>query len=222
MYGDGSATTMAKECECQQRRVNLWNIEHSGLVDVIDSLTFDSFCDKEPWQKTLKTGALHYLELLRNGGKHWMMISGQVGSGKTHLATAVMRELLFDGRKALYTTWRDIARFLKSYQLDGEGYDGAFSKMMRPDVLYIDDFLKGNITDGDKNVAYDIIDGRYKRNRATIITCEKIHAEIAAVDEAVGSRIAQKTGEFYFDIGRDGNKNIRKAGKGIVLPYPGK
>lgn len=213
-------TTVARRCGCLAVKQSVWNIEHSGLADQIDEQTFAAFQTKQQWQEVIKSGAQQYAKSILNGGKEWMMICGQVGSGKTHLATAVMGELMLRGKRALYVTWRDVARELKTHQFDEDDFDAAMSRLIKPDILYIDDFFKGGkvladgsiqITDGDKNFAYDIINGRYIRDKATIITCEKTCAEIMAIDEAIGSRIYQKTKTFYLEISKDAKKNVRFA-----------
>jgi DNA replication protein DnaC len=191
-----------------QKRVNLYNIKKSGLSGVIDRMTFATFQAKEDWQVKLFTQAQKYCEKLLEGGTEWLMICGQVGSGKTHLATAIMRDALFSGFDAKYVLWREAAMRLKRSALD-EDYTEKLDELIKPNVLYIDDFFKGNITDADKNVAYDIINGRYMQNRPTIITCEKTLKQIMEIDEAVGSRILQMTDGNYFEIAQDVKKNKR-------------
>jgi DNA replication protein DnaC len=74
------------------------------------------------------------------------------------------------------------------------------------DLLYIDDFLK-NATDSDYNIAFEIIQARVDRQKATIITSELYLHEIK--DEAIGSRIRQMCGVNILQIKRDIELNYR-------------
>jgi len=58
-------------------------------------------------------------------------------------------------------------------------------------VLYIDDMLKGRLTDTDINVMYEIINHRYMHNLPLIISTEKDLDGLLLFDEAVGSRIIE-------------------------------
>lgn len=202
-------TTVAVMCDCMQKRVNLFNIKKSGLVPVIDRMTFSTFQAKSDWQTKIVSSAMAYSEKLLEGCADWLMICGQVGSGKTHLATAIMRDALFSGINAKYVLWREAALGLKRCQLDDAEYSDRLDALIKPNVLYIDDFFKGAVTEADKNVAYDIINGRYMQNRPTIITCEKTMTQIMEIDEAIGSRIFQMANGNYFEIGPDVGKNQR-------------
>lgn len=209
LYVKHGDSTVARVCECMNLKANAYNIQKSGLAEVIDRMTFATFRAKEDWQIKLLHKAQEYCDNLLSGGTAWLMICGQIGSGKTHLATAIMRDALFSGFDAKYVLWRDAALGLKRVQLDDEQYSERLESLINPNVLYIDDFFKGAITDADKNVAYDIVNGRYMRNRPMIITCEKTFSEIMAIDEAIGSRIKQMTGDYYIEIGPDVRKNQR-------------
>lgn len=200
--------TVVVACDCMQKRVNLFNIKKSGLALVIDRMTFATFQAKEDWQIKLLSQTRAYSEKLLEGCADWLMICGQIGSGKTHIATAIMGDALFSGFAAKYVLWRETAMNLKRSALD-EDYIQKLDELISPNILYIDDFFKGNITDADKNVAYDIINGRYMQNRPTIITCEKTLSQIMEIDEAIGSRILQMTNGNYFEISQDLKKNKR-------------
>ena len=88
-------------------------------------------------------------------------------------------------------------------------------------VLYIDDFLKtrhGALpTDGDINLAFEIINARYN-NRAlrTIFSGERGLNEIMELDEALGSRIYQRCGKYKLKIGWGEGRNYRTREEGVV------
>ena len=99
---DGSISV--GECACMKTRRCVWEMEKSGLKDVIREKTFDAFEALEDWQKTIKDGALRYA----GDPKGWLLLSGQSGSGKTHLCTAVCRQRLLAGDPVRYMPWREI------------------------------------------------------------------------------------------------------------------
>lgn len=75
-------------------------------------------------------------------------------------------------------------------------------------VLYIDDFLKGSVTEGDRNIAFDILNDRYNDPRAiTIISTEMTIDRILEWDEAVGGRIVERAKEYTINL--RGKRNWR-------------
>ena len=58
-------------------------------------------------------------------------------------------------------------------------------------VLFIDDLLKGKVTDSDINIMYEIINYRYLQRKAVIISTEKTIEQLLEFDEAVGSRLIE-------------------------------
>lgn len=204
--------TVSRECECYRYKVIADNIRRSGIADVIDRMTFGAFRTTQDWQSGIKKQAERYANSVLNGASDWLMLSGQVGSGKTHLAIAALGRLLMHGVKAKYVNWREMARDLKRTQFDEDEYDDAVYRLMRPQVLLIDDFFKGStVTDADINVAYDVINERYLKGLKTIITSEKTAQEVMKIDEAIGSRIYDRAKNYYADISRDRAKNKRIA-----------
>ena len=141
----------------------------------------------------------------------WFYIGGAVGSGKTHICTAICNELL-KKRAVTYMPWREEAVKLKTIVND-ISYQVEMDKLKKVDVLYIDDFLKTKSGDqptgGDINIAFEIINYRYNNSLTTIISSERTINEVIKVDEATGSRIFQFAKEYGIDLGKDKAKNMR-------------
>lgn len=73
----------------------------------------------------------------------------------------------------------------------------------------VDDFLKGNVTEADRNIAFEILNARYiKPECATIISSERTIGQILDWDEAIGSRIAERAKGFTMSVTGSG-KNWR-------------
>ncbi len=195
-----------KDCECMKGRKALKNIEKSGLKEAIETMTFDTYIVKSDWQKTIKENAAEFA----SDPKGWFFIGGSVGSGKTHICTGLCRELLMYNREVKYITWVNESKRLKS-MINDNSYDEEINKLVQTEILYIDDFLKTankqKPTQGDLNLAIDIIFSRYQKNRNTIISCEWSVQELIEIDEAMGSRIKEKSNSFNFTL--TGNKNMR-------------
>ena len=79
---------------------------------------------------------------------------------------------------------------MKAAVTDFREYEKRVNTWKNAPILYIDDFLKGKITDGDINLAFEILNHRDMGNRPTIISSELTIERICELDEATGSRIA--------------------------------
>ena len=125
------------------------------------------------------------------------------------------------GRENAYMIWTEEATKLKALKTDDENYAREINQWKTAEVLYIDDFLKtrnGALpTDGDINLAFEIINARYN-NRAlrTIFSGERGLNEIMELDEAMGSRISPRCGKYKLKIGWGEGRNYRTREEGVV------
>lgn len=179
-----------RECECAAKRRSLKRIRQSGLKDLLATYTFDSFETPKAWMKTAKRTAMDYLT--KDDG--WFVITGTPGTGKTHLCTAICGELINAGKEVRYMLWREEAPRLKAMVNDREEYEHRMNGYKKVDVLYIDDFLKGNVTEADINLAFELLNSRYNTKRLqTVISSEKTIEQMLDIDEAIGSRIYERS-----------------------------
>lgn len=208
--------TVTQECKCQKVRRSIRRMERSGLKDSIRDNTFERFTVHKPWQELLFNTAKLYAEKCEG----WLYIGGQSGIGKTHLCTAVCRELLLKGYDVQYMRWRDDAVLLKAAVKDEERYGELIRRYKTVEVLYIDDLFKsGKDKDGSKqptaadvNIAFEILNYRYGNPKLlTIISSELSLDDILSIDEATGGRIYERAKKYTVNIKSDRAKNYRLA-----------
>ena len=204
---------VARPCKCQGPRDSLRRMKRSGLENTIRNCTFASFRAVEPWQQKLLSAAKAFAA----DPQGWFYLGGQVGCGKTHLCTAIVRELLLAGMEARYFPWRDGVARLKG-QLNTEEYDQTMRDLKGVKVLYVDDLFKGGSADGrpsqaDVNIAFELLNHRYlDRGLITILSSELTVEDLMRLDEAVGSRVYERSKEHCLSIAKDPAKNWRMKG----------
>lgn len=215
IYRLADGNEVCHTCECMTIRKNLERVRKSGIQNLLDTYTFDRFETSENWQSRFKDDAFRFL---KDHKRKWFFAGGQVGAGKTHLCTAIMAEFLTKGVPAKYMLWRDEAVKLKAVVNDESEYYRLINPLKRVPVLYIDDFFKTPKsedgrrkppTQGDVNVAFEILNYRYNNDCVTIISSERTIDELLDCDEAVGSRIYQRTKDHCWNFGQDRAKNYR-------------
>ena len=74
--------------------------------------------------------------------------------------------------------YRDIIMGIKQNMLDSEMYNNTLNKYREIEVLLIDDLFKGQRTQSDLNIMFEIINYRYMNNLPMIISTELTIADI--------------------------------------------
>ena len=208
---DGNIRTAS--CGCMKIRKCIWQMEHSGLQKSIRNLTFEHFRAEEPWQKQALAKAREYAEA-PNG---WLLLAGQSGCGKTHLCTAVCRQLLLSGQEVRYMPWREEAGQLKAMRLDSSERETMLANLKKAENLYIDDLFKVgrdkdgscNPTGADISLAFEILNHRYINRLPTLISTERMPEELVEIDEGVASRILEMAGSHIYAIEKNRSRNYR-------------
>ena len=212
--GYPSYTTGSRECVCMAIRRSKWLLKASGLADLAERCTFDTYKATEPWQVYIRNRAEGFLEKAMSGSGRGFFIGGQTGCGKTHICTALTVSLINSGKSARYMLWTDEAARLKACVNDDQ-YASLMWPLKAVGVLYIDDLFKptgasGQPTQADIRLAYELINYRYNStNKVTIISSERTTGELCEIDEAIGGRIVEKSGQYCINIARDRAKNWR-------------
>ena len=199
-----------RDCECRVKRRNIRRIEQSGLKDLMQRYTFDTWQTPQKWQASALRLAKQYAEQ-REG---WFLAAGHSGSGKTHLCTAICAELMNAGLSVRYVLWREMSVQAKAVVNDDEEYERITAPLKQVRVLYIDDLFKvgrgKEPTPGDVNLAFEILNARYNdQQKLTIISTELSIDDLLDADEATGSRIYERSGKYYLNFANRANWRLQ-------------
>ena len=212
MFNEETGNTYIKKCSCMAKRESILLMRKSGLDNLLNC-SFQNYETTEKWQKSALDMAVDYVNNSDNG---WLYFSGQRGGGKTHLCSAICKELMNKGRSVKYMLWTDISQKLDALKYKELDYKLYMDVIKNTDVLYIDDFLKNSLHDFTEiKKAYIIINARDLVEKKTIISSENSIYELDDVDSAISGRIRKQCGNKYIihitpQDGRDYRKKYRK------------
>lgn len=105
-------------------------------------------------------------------------IVGNVGTGKTYLASAVARLAIDDGMSTRVTDTLDILASLKATFGTDESEDDVLSRLSRCKLLVIDDLGKETPTDWVLSQVFRIVNDRYEQMRPVIVTTQFSRPEL--------------------------------------------
>lgn len=144
-----------------------------------------------------------------------LVLTGDTGTGKTHLAVGVLRELVRNGR----IRYADDARFVPvpelladiraCYRPGGPDERDIMDRYSRLKYLVLDDLGAEKTSEWSISTLYLIIDRRYRDMRPTIVTTNLSMKEIPAI---LGQRISSRlTGGKIIEI-KAGDYRARRFG----------
>lgn len=191
-------------CDCRQVRIAEEKLKQSGISEEFKTKRFNNFnAARSDSIKQAYGSCIEYIKQfkqIKNTRHNSMMLCGQVGSGKTHLACAISNKLLEGCVGVIYMPYRLTITDLKQSITDKINFQREMNRYQNAQVLFIDDLFKGKYTESDINIIYEIIDYRYLKNLPMIITTEKTIDDLIDIDEAIASRIYEMSKGFTTTI----------------------
>ena len=101
-----------------------------------------------------------------------LILLGQAGRGKTHMAVAIAYRAIQSGFEARFTTAAALIEELSTASRSGDLRD-TLKKWVHPDVLVIDELGYLTYADDAANVLFHIVNERHLKQRALVITTNK-------------------------------------------------
>lgn len=178
-----------KMCTCMRRALTLAGYESSGIADLLRSQTFESFSldyyrhDPAAYErmahnyKIMKGYAADFsTDRMRN-----LLLMGSTGLGKTHLSSAVAREVIDRGFDVQYVTAVGMLSDFE-YQRFGNSISGDegenVARYYDCDLLIVDDLGTEVINQFTLSCIYNVINIRLTRKKSTIISTNLMQREL--------------------------------------------
>lgn len=139
----------------------------SGLSDVQLRMTFENF-NFETVEREVRAAALAARDTASNG--RWLVLGGVRGCGKTHLATAILLQVLQSGQPGRFWLVSELMAKLRSGHSDGS-HDSLLDSVKSVTCLVLDDFGgKQKTTEAVFDYLFQLVDYRYRNNLQTVFT----------------------------------------------------
>jgi DNA replication protein DnaC len=134
--------------------------------------TFDNFTAITPEQQRALDAARGYAQTFDQRFKagHGLVFSGMPGTGKSHLAAAVLQAVL-PRHTGLYTTCMGLIRMVRNtWRRDSaQSEQDVLDMLAGVDLLVIDEIGVQYGTDGEQTVLFEVLDQRYQDQVPTIL-----------------------------------------------------
>ena len=189
-------------CHCLKEELIKASIASSGIGSLIDRQSFDNFSTDiykddpavEEHMKKVVAVAKKFVSSF-NEKKENLLLIGGTGTGKTHISTAIAKEIISKGYDVIYDSIQNI---ISDFETDKfkSGYsqtEPKSDKYLECDLLIIDDLGTEFITPFSLSCIYNLINTRQNRALPTIISTNLSAKEISQrYEDRIYSRIMGK------------------------------
>jgi DNA replication protein DnaC len=174
-----------------QDEVEAWNkaylkrLKDAGLVGLPGKATFDSFEPRKDWAEAMEVRdrVMAYAQAIAAGEKDrpFLILYGNFGNGKSHLAAAAVRYFVdLDWTNCYFRVWPNyLARIRATYKRrrdeeeeadDHETEADIVAELQTGQVVTIDDLDKRRPTDFVRDTLFEVVNHRYNEGLPTIMT----------------------------------------------------
>lgn len=217
-----------KRCKCyyEDRRKRLLTsarIPRRYLHCTLDQFD-DNYIDRDKWPldaskpqvniSMAKEAAQSFVRQYPNQSKG-LLFMGPCGVGKTHLAVAIIRELIKKkGISCLFYDFRDLLKEIQaSYNPQSQTSEiSVLGPVLKTEVLLLDELGATKVTDWMRDTLTYIINSRYNENLITLITSNWMddkRGDEETLEERIGTRLRSRLYEMckvYEILGPDFRK----------------
>lgn len=169
---DADGVPRSARCACVEVDRGRRLLRSARIPKRYDHCSFDTFEIQHPSLEMAVRVARDWVErwpLVEHG----LLFLGTPGTGKTHLAVGIARELAFDkGARLLFREQRELLKSLQGTYDAGAGIreSEVLGPVLDSEVVILDDLGAGRMTAWTRDVLHDIIVHRYNHKLPLVMT----------------------------------------------------
>lgn len=194
---ESGQVTPAQKCHCLIQEEIEDTYRAAGLTGHLRNHTFSKFwldvypAADQAYMSEVLAGCKTFAERVADGRQQEsLLLLGDVGLGKTFLASAIANEAVKAKRTVVYFTlseFLDLVRLMK-FEDDGD-YREGIQRLMDADLMILDDLGAEKVTDFVAQELFHVINHRINHERPMVISTNLRPQEIA---QSYGERIASR------------------------------
>lgn len=217
VYQEADGTIFSTPCSCVERRQQEAKqrsfeeqLNAAGLRKKFRGRTFENFTvtdlNRPAWEAArayARNFATH-----RQTGKSLFLV-GDSGRGKTHLAAAVVQEVVRQGFRALFVVTLELLSDIRaSYQTEGQTEEHILRPLKQVDLLVLDDLSAvDQFSEWEKGKLYEIINQRYEAEKPILVTSNKM---VSWIKDRLGKKVVDRLLEMCGDFIPVDGENYRE------------
>lgn len=189
-----------------RRRAIRSQLKEAGVPSRFMASTLQTFVAESPAQQGVLKAAMAYAadfaEALAAG--RCLAFVGPPGTGKTHMAVGILREVLAQGHSGLLTTVGDYVREIKDYCWNRDHQlteSEVIARYRAPELLILDEIGAQFGSRTEENLIFTLINKRYEDLKPTLV-----------ISNEMEDGLEMYLGPRTFDRLKDGG--------GLIIPFP--
>jgi len=195
-------------CACQEKPIEeqrLTRLQRFSNLGILTRVTFQSLSPNGVSDDTQARDSYNQAyqaasEYAQEPKNQWLLFTGPIGSGKTHLLAAIVNRCLELGITAMYLSVPDLLDHLRAAYAptSDTSYDQLFDHVRNAPVLALDDLGAQSSTPWAQEKLYQLLNHRYNRQLPTIVA---VNVPISHLDEQLRARLEDKNMVLIMALG---------------------
>jgi DNA replication protein DnaC len=213
---------LARPCSCRAESVRSGRLAAAQIPARYQDCNLRNFDERDPWRVQARRAASEFVEaypFVEQG----LLIVGGSGRGKTHLACAVLSELVATkGVSGLYVDFSDLLmRIQTSFRPDADASkEAVLSPFGEAELLVLDELGASKPHAWVLDILYNLLNTRYNRKKVTVATSNfedeppAGSGEREKLEDRIGYRLRSRLYEMCLTVplrGEDYRKDVLSA-----------
>jgi DNA replication protein DnaC len=176
---------MRENAAARQRKLQRIFTENSLIPPALRHATFENYQPTNTELRAAKEAAIEYAETFRPDESKNLLMTGDYGVGKSHLAVSILKRIIERGFTGIFITTPELLTKIRStYNRDSNHSELELLETIKNvDCLVLDDIGTENGTDWAVSKLFEVVDGRLGKH--TIYTT---NLNSKAMEKKIGER----------------------------------